>query len=101
MIAAFLTEREQVRNLEILQLNAVAADEGAEEEILSARLFLVDSVRKVLENFKMPYITVTPLFSVCEKHGYLKGRHDYCPKCDEELLAKARMEEQPELPLNI
>lgn len=60
-----------------------------------------DIVRKVLTNFKMPYITVTPLFSVCEKHGYLKGRHDYCPKCDEELLAQARKEEQPELPLNV
>ena len=45
-----------------------------------------DIVRKVLTNFKMPYITVTPLFSVCEKHGYLKGRHDYCPLCDEELI---------------
>ena len=58
-----------------------------------------DIVRKVLTNFKMPYITVTPLFSVCDKHGYLKGRHDYCPICDEELIAKARAEEQPELPL--
>ena len=58
-----------------------------------------DIVRKVLTNFKMPYITVTPLFSVCDKHGYLKGRHDYCPICDEELIAKARTEEQPELPL--
>lgn len=60
-----------------------------------------DIVRKVLTNFKMPYITVTPLFSVCEKHGYLKGRHDYCPICDEELIQRVRMEEQPELPLNI
>ncbi len=58
-----------------------------------------DMVRKVLTNFKMPYITVTPLFSVCEKHGYLKGRHDFCPICDEELLARVRSEEQPELPL--
>ena len=58
-----------------------------------------DIVRKVLTNFKMPYITVTPLFSVCEKHGYLKGRHDYCPLCDAELLEKARREEQPQLPL--
>lgn len=58
-----------------------------------------DIVRKVLTNFKMPYITVTPLFSVCEKHGYLKGRHDFCPLCDAELLEKARKEEQPQLPL--
>lgn len=47
-----------------------------------------DIVRKVLTNFKMPYITVTPLFSVCEKHGYLRGQHDHCPLCDEEILAK-------------
>jgi ribonucleoside-triphosphate reductase len=36
--------------------------------------------------FRMPYLTVTPLFSVCEKHGYLRGEHEYCPFCDEELL---------------
>ena len=47
-----------------------------------------DIVRKVLTNFKMPYITVTPLFSVCEKHGYLRGQHDHCPLCDEEIIAK-------------
>ncbi len=43
-------------------------------------------VRKVLTNFKLPYITVTPVFSVCPKHGYLPGEHEYCPKCDELLL---------------
>ena len=45
-----------------------------------------DIVRKVLTRFRMPYLTVTPLFSVCEKHGYLRGEHEYCPFCDEELL---------------
>ena len=45
-----------------------------------------DIVRKVLTRFRMPYLTVTPLFSVCEKHGYLRGEHQYCPFCDEELL---------------
>ena len=44
-------------------------------------------VKKVITNFKLPYITVTPVFSVCPKHGYLNGEHEYCPKCDEELLA--------------
>lgn len=43
-------------------------------------------VKKVITNFKLPYITVTPVFSVCPKHGYLNGEHEYCPKCDEELL---------------
>ncbi len=42
-------------------------------------------IKKVLTNFKLPYITVTPTFSICPKHGYLNGEHDYCPKCDEEL----------------
>ncbi len=45
-------------------------------------------VKKVLSNFRLPYITVTPVFSICPKHGYLNGEHEYCPKCDEELLSK-------------
>jgi ribonucleoside-triphosphate reductase len=43
-------------------------------------------VKNVISNFKLPYITVTPLFSVCPKHGYISGEYEYCPKCDEELL---------------
>lgn len=42
-------------------------------------------VRKAIENYQMPYITVTPTFSVCPKHGYVDGEHDYCPKCDAEI----------------
>ena len=45
-------------------------------------------VRRALENFRLPYITITPTFSICPTHGYLSGRHDYCPKCDAELIAK-------------
>ena len=43
-------------------------------------------VKKVLSNFKLPYITVTPVFSICPVHGYLTGEHEYCPQCDETLL---------------
>jgi len=43
-------------------------------------------VKKVITNYRLPYITVTPLFSVCPKHGYLAGEYEYCPKCDEEIL---------------
>jgi ribonucleoside-triphosphate reductase len=43
-------------------------------------------VKKVMENFRLPYVTVTPLFSVCPKHGYLSGEHEYCPHCDDEIL---------------
>ncbi|MEX2569198.1 MAG: ribonucleoside triphosphate reductase, partial [Cyclobacteriaceae bacterium] len=43
-------------------------------------------VKKVLSNFKLPYITVTPVFSICPVHGYLNGEHEYCPQCDENLI---------------
>lgn len=43
-------------------------------------------VRKVITNFKLPYFTLTPIFSVCPKHGYISGEHEFCPKCDAELL---------------
>ncbi|MGV9004500.1 ribonucleoside triphosphate reductase [Flavobacterium sp.] len=43
-------------------------------------------VKTVLTNFRLPYITVTPVFSVCPIHGYLNGEHEYCPKCDENLI---------------
>lgn len=43
-------------------------------------------VKTVLSSFKLPYITVTPVFSICPKHGYLNGEHEYCPKCDEDIL---------------
>ncbi|VFR50039.1 Ribonucleotide reductase of class III (anaerobic), large subunit [plant metagenome] len=46
-------------------------------------------VRRALENFRLPYITVTPTFSICPTHGYLSGRHAFCPKCDAALQAKA------------
>jgi len=49
-------------------------------------------VRRALENFGVPYITVTPTFSICPRHGYLKGSHEFCPRCDEQLLAQKRRE---------
>jgi len=45
-------------------------------------------VRTVLTNYKLPYITITPTFSICPKHGYLQGEQEYCPKCDDEIILK-------------
>jgi len=45
-------------------------------------------VKKVISNFSLPYITITPVFSICPTHGYLSGEHEYCPDCDEMLLKK-------------
>lgn len=49
-------------------------------------------VRRVLERFSLPYITITPTFSICPQHGYLEGEHAFCPKCDEALVAQKRAE---------
>ena len=47
-------------------------------------------VRRSLERFRLPYITITPTFSICPTHGYLDGEHPFCPKCDDEKLADKR-----------
>ncbi len=47
-------------------------------------------VRRVLERYSLPYITITPTFSICPEHGYLAGEHTFCPRCDEERLARKR-----------
>ncbi|MDN4165010.1 ribonucleoside triphosphate reductase [Cytophagales bacterium LB-30] len=47
-------------------------------------------VKKVLSNFRLPYITVTPVFSICPVHGYLNGEHEYCPQCDALLLEEIK-----------
>ncbi len=38
-------------------------------------------VRKLCENYRVPYFTITPTFSICPDHGYLRGKHEVCPKC--------------------
>ncbi len=49
-----------------------------------------DIVRRVLTNYRLPYVTITPTFSVCPKHGYISGEHQFCPFCDEEKKAEKR-----------
>ncbi|MCF6313816.1 MAG: ribonucleoside triphosphate reductase [Verrucomicrobiales bacterium] len=61
---------------------------------MSERISSADACRKLvqrsLQNFRLPYITITPTFSICPNHGYLSGEHEYCPKCDEEILSQKR-----------
>lgn len=42
-------------------------------------------VKTVITNYRLPYITITPTFSICPTHGYLIGEHQFCYKCDEIL----------------
>jgi len=43
-----------------------------------------DLVRTIAQRYRIPYFTISPTFSVCPVHGYLKGEHFFCPKCKEE-----------------
>ena len=59
-------------------------------ERLSSGAACRELVKRALTRFRLPYITVTPTFSICPQHGYLAGEHPFCPKCDEERLAEKR-----------
>lgn len=59
-------------------------------ERLSSGAACRDLVRRALTRFRLPYITVTPTFSICPTHGYLAGEHPFCPRCDEERLDAKR-----------
>ncbi|MBU4120908.1 MAG: ribonucleoside triphosphate reductase, partial [Proteobacteria bacterium] len=48
-------------------------------------------VRKICENYHLPYLTFTPTFSVCPSHGYLKGKKETCPACNEPCEVYSRV----------
>ena len=54
-------------------------------------------VKRALSRFSLPYVTVTPTFSICPRHGYLAGRHEFCPTCDAELIARKQAHIVPSL----
>ncbi len=43
-----------------------------------------DLVKAVMANYRIPYLTISPVYSICPVHGYLSGEHAECPKCKEE-----------------
>ncbi|MBQ3496983.1 MAG: ribonucleoside triphosphate reductase, partial [Oscillospiraceae bacterium] len=48
-------------------------------------------VRKIAENFKLPYYTLSPTYSICQKHGYIAGEHANCPHCGEKCEIWSRI----------
>lgn len=48
-------------------------------------------IKKIFTNSKMPYVSITPTFSVCEKHGYITGEHFTCPTCGEKTEVWSRV----------
>jgi ribonucleoside-triphosphate reductase len=50
-------------------------------ESISDYRIVKNLIKTIFENFRLPYFTFTPTFSVCPVHGYLEGEHFTCPKC--------------------
>lgn len=48
-------------------------------------------IRKIFTNYKLPYISLTPTFSICNNHGYLTGEQFFCPECGEETEVWSRV----------
>jgi anaerobic ribonucleoside-triphosphate reductase len=48
-------------------------------------------IRKIVTGFRLPYVTLSPTFSVCPSHGYLSGRQELCTICNEETEVYARV----------
>ena len=48
-------------------------------------------VRKIAENYKLPYYTISPTYSVCKEHGYIAGEHFICPKCGQKAEVYSRI----------
>lgn len=61
-------------------------------ERISSATACKELVKRVLQNYRLPYVSVTPVYSICPKHGYIAGEHKYCPKCDKELIERKRRE---------
>jgi ribonucleoside-triphosphate reductase len=61
---------------------------GEQVEDISAIKTLI---RKIVTRFRLPYFTLTPTFSVCPSHGYLSGRQELCPYCNEETEVYSRV----------
>lgn len=48
-------------------------------------------VRQIVSNFQLPYISITPTFSICTEHGYFSGKHEVCPRCGGETEIYSRI----------
>jgi ribonucleoside-triphosphate reductase len=48
-------------------------------------------IKRVFENSSLPYLTITPTFSICAEHGYIAGEHFNCPHCDREAEVWTRV----------
>jgi ribonucleoside-triphosphate reductase len=48
-------------------------------------------IRKITSQFHLPYITISPTFSICPSHGYIAGEHFKCPECESDCEVYSRI----------
>ncbi|HUV51214.1 MAG TPA: ribonucleoside triphosphate reductase [Anaerolineae bacterium] len=60
-------------------------------ELVSDTMAIKSLIKKVSNNFRLPYFTLTPTFSVCPSHGYLNGEQEICPACKQKTEIYSRV----------
>ncbi|HOJ92510.1 MAG TPA: ribonucleoside triphosphate reductase [Dictyoglomaceae bacterium] len=50
-----------------------------------------EAVKLITSNYRLPYFTLTPTFSICPEHGYIRGNHEKCPSCGKETEIYSRV----------
>ena len=60
--------------------------ESIEDAAVAKRL-----IRRIFERYRLPYLSLTPTFSICPDHGYLRGEHTVCPNCGAETEVWSRV----------
>lgn len=79
-------------------INALYTGGSVQHLYLGERVTDLESMKQLIKtvfsNYEIPYISITPTFSVCPVHGYLSGEHQYCPQCKTEKLHKINLEEE-------
>jgi len=60
-------------------------------ELVSDTMAIKSLVKKISNNFRLPYFTLTPTFSICSSHGYLNGEQKICPVCKQETEVYSRV----------
>ena len=79
-------------------INALYTGGSVQHLYLGERVKDIEAVKQLVKtifnNYEIPYISITPTFSVCPVHGYLSGEHKYCPQCKSEKLHKIDLEKE-------
>ncbi len=60
-------------------------------ELVSDTMAIKSLIKKVSNNFRLPYFTITPTFSICSSHGYLNGEQGICPVCNQKTEIYSRV----------